>query len=535
MPDSDFDRVEHELGIIAQAGIRVWRTKHVDVTPLLAAPAVAKELRTIERGMASSVVEQSAIERAVERAARSLPEPFASAALDQFGYSSAGKLGIGTRQLNAAQHFQNSDRWYRHESRDFYGLQPQHYVVRLVAAALFEVEDPRTFVAGLALEPTLGPTQTHQLPPEHSAALPYETKHLLIITAGGTITESCDTDPFEPRDVLAPTVAQIDTEWNTAVTFGTAHVSNVDSADIEPAHWTSIVNAIADNYDAYHGFIVTHGTNTMGYTCAALSFALPNLTKPVIVTGSQIPLGAPASDAIMNLHNAVRLAAYPLERIRGVVCVFGSHIITGTRVKKSTEFDLDAFQIFGNGRLGRIGRTIQINEANLALHDDYLSQQGVQAFWKSELVLQHSFDMHLLSFTEFPGMNPDMFRAALEPLVEPTPPLLHGLIFRAFGAGDVSHRLHPVFEYLADNSVPVVVTTQAPDGKSDFLTNTPGIELGKLGWAIPAHDMSIEAITTKLAWLLAQGTPYHEMRKAMHEDLHGEISRRSRGEARVSG
>ena len=134
----------------------------------------------------------------------------------------------------------------------------------------------------------------------------------------------------------------------------------MDSSDITPKHWIDLVNLIEVNYDEYDSFIVTHGTNTLGYTCAALSFAFANLNKPVILTGSQVPSGMPGSDALTNLNNAIRVAVWPYHPVKGIVAVFGSHIITGTRVKKSTEFDYDAFQSFTSASIGRIGRIINI-------------------------------------------------------------------------------------------------------------------------------------------------------------------------------
>ncbi|ADB48625.1 asparaginase [Conexibacter woesei] len=360
-------------------------------------------------------------------------------------------------------------------------------------------------------------------------------KTLLMLTTGGTIAGNVARDDGDPEEhidnealatVIEPTAARLEETWGVRVRLESQRIDDVDSSDILPSHWIALVDAIQEKYDDYDGFIVTHGTNTMGYTCAALSFALNNLNKPVVVTGSQVPFGWPGSDALMNLDNALRVATYPYDGgIRGVVCVFGSHIITGTRAKKATEFDLDAFTSFSAAGLGRIGRIIYMNDEHLKRHHAYLARGGTQpALLARDLAVSNGFDTRILSFTEFPGMLPDLFQAALEGLVERDEPLIRGVVFRAFGAGDVSTHLHPCFEYLKSKEVPVVVTTQAPNGNSNFRVNDPGKELATRELAIPAHDMSIEAITTKLAWLLARGTSYAKMPAAMHEDLHGEIS-----------
>jgi len=340
---------------------------------------------------------------------------------------------------------------------------------------------------------------------------------------------SADPESFDEGllvEALASTAQHLKDDWNVAVEIDPQCIDDVDSSDIVPEHWVELSEVIYRNYDDYDGFIVTHGTNTLGYTCAALSFALDNLGKPVVVTGSQVPYGLPGSDALINLENALRVALYPHgTRVRGVICVFGSHIIAGTRVKKSTEFDLDAFAPFSGSSLGRIGRTIDLNEANLIRHHQYLERSGTPAaVLRRDLVLKPNFDMRILSFTEFPGMSEEVFKIGLEGLIERDEPLIRALMFRAFGAGDASRHLRPCFEYLKEREVPIIVMTQAPSGTANFRVNRPGKELGELGLAIPAHDMSIEAATTKLAWLLAQDVGYAQMGRMMEEDLHGEIS-----------
>jgi len=356
-----------------------------------------------------------------------------------------------------------------------------------------------------------------------------------MLTTGGTIVGNVAHSVGDPHDhtdekVLAkeiqPTAKRLKETWAVDLALESLAIDDVDSSNILPKHWVALVDAIEEKYDEYDGFIVTHGTNTMGYTCAALSFALNNLNKPVVVTGSQVPHTWPGSDALMNLDNALRVAAYPYEGgIRGVVCVFGSHIITGTRAKKSTEFDLDAFTSFSTAGLGRIGRIIYMNDEHLKRHHSYLSRSGMQpALFAKDLLVKNGFDMRILSFSEFPGMDPAMFQTTLETLVEREEPMIRGVIFRAFGAGDVSTHLHPCFRYLKEHEVPVIVTTQAPNGNSNLRVNDPGRELSEARLAIPAHDMCIEAVTTKLAWLLKQDTPYAKMEAAMEEDLHGEIS-----------
>ncbi len=358
-----------------------------------------------------------------------------------------------------------------------------------------------------------------------------ESKKILMITTGGTIGgKVADSEVSKATDEgksakdftsrVAPTVESIKKKWKLDVTIDVFSLDNVDSSDILPSHWTKLSKKIKEEYDNYDSFLITHGTNTLGYTCAALSFAFENIDKPVVLTGSQVPFGDPGSDALMNLDNAIQIAVYPYKDtpIKGVIAVFGSHIITGVRVKKSTEFDYDAFSTFTSSSLGRIGRIISLDEANLKRHNAYLSKYSNPALESKTLKLQNKFDTNIASFTEFPGMSPELIKAVVEKSN------VKGIILRAFGAGDASTHLRKGFEFLKERKIPIVVTTQAPSGNSNFQVNEPGQELKDLDLAIPAYNMSIESQTTKLAWLLGQKLDYEVIKMKMVEDLRGEIN-----------
>jgi L-asparaginase len=220
----------------------------------------------------------------------------------------------------------------------------------------------------------------------------------------------------------------------------------------------------------------------------------------------------------------MRIAVWPRSpnRLKGVLAVFGSHIITGTRVKKDTEFDYDAFKSFSTGSVGRIGRIIHINEANLTKHLSFLrTALYAEARRAKDLVCDNEFDMRIASLTEFPGMSSDIFKS----LVDRND--IRGFILRAFGAGDPCTKHRSVFEYLKGKEIPLVITTQAPNGNSNLEVNEPGKYLKDAGLAIPAYDMSIESQTTKLAWLLAKKhkgeLTYSQLCKEMVNNIRGEI------------
>lgn len=355
----------------------------------------------------------------------------------------------------------------------------------------------------------------------------YAQKRVLIIFTGGTVagnvaksdvSQEVKSDPDDFLGSVERSIDIIKKNWNIEVKPGIIDVFNVDSSNIIPENWTVLINKIQEVYDEYDAFLVLHGTNTMGYTCAALSFAFENINKPVIVTGAQVPLGYLGSDATTNLVNALRLCVWDYHPIKGVMAVFGSKVITGARVKKGTDFDYDPFTAFNSSAIGQIGRFIRIHEGALEKHNAYLSRTKPLAIQSRVLSVKSDFNTKdIVSFTEFPGMSPDIFKS----LVENND--TKAFIFRAFGAGDPAKFLYPAFEYLKEKKIPIIVTTQAPGGVSNFQVNETGQYLRDNDLAIPAYDMSIEAMTVKLGWLLAQEVSYEDIKLKMLEDMHGEI------------
>lgn len=178
------------------------------------------------------------------------------------------------------------------------------------------------------------------------------------------------------------------------------------------------------------------------------------------------------------------------------------------------------FALFSSTEIGMIDRVIAINEKNLQKHTDYLSGRSQRriALRADQLVVSSEFDMRIASLTEFPGMPSDTFKQLVENAS------MKAFIFRAFGAGDPCKDLFDAFRYLKSERIPIVITTQAPNGNSNFQVNESGQKLAEEDLAIPAFDMSIESLTTKLSWLLAKGVAYESIRTEMHRDLHGEIN-----------
>jgi len=370
---------------------------------------------------------------------------------------------------------------------------------------------------------------------------------IFLITTGGTIAQAHDaqgrtiqrgeqenggSSPFSMcvADIIRRlnNTAEESRETHVIEKIEISEVFNKDSSNIISEDWVVLIDKIVEKYDEFDAFVITHGTNTLGYTSSALSFALGRLGKPVVLTGSQVSFDYPGSDALMNLENAIRIAAYNKEKLSGVMVVFGSMIISGTRVKKTTEFDYDAFKSFGgkSGPIGRIGNTVRIDGDQLVAHMSFFSNP---AKLSKELDVKKKFDVRIASLTEYPGMNSSIFKALVD-----GESAVKGFILRSTGAGDPNvtseadkdkfKNLRSAFEYLREKKIPIVVTTQAPDGIASMDINAPGIEACALG-AIPAKDMSMESMTVKLAWLLGRNIPYDDMRELMLTPFRGEIKR----------
>ena len=298
-------------------------------------------------------------------------------------------------------------------------------------------------------------------------------------------------------------------------------ILNKDSSNITMDDWQLITDCVVKNYDSFDAFIVTHGTDTMGYTTSAVSFALGNLGKPVIFTGSQVSYGQLGSDAVMNLENCLRLLVIEPD-IAGVFLVFGTQIVSGTRVKKKTEFDYDSFK--GVRRftdIGTFGNTVDIKIPALTIHTSFLGTRSKSA---KGLDVRNNFERDIVCLSMFPGLSSQI-------IIDLAKNGTKGFVLRAYGDGDTNitpeggpGTLNDAFQYLMDNKIPLVITDQTPFGVASMTRYAPGVLARERFNAIPGRDLSVEAAVVKLSWLLANGHSYDEIRELMQQSLRGEIS-----------
>jgi len=333
-------------------------------------------------------------------------------------------------------------------------------------------------------------------------------KHIGLIYTGGTVGMAMTAQGYAPMKDFAGALAQLLASTGEALPRYTLHAYPVpiDSANATPEDWRTIGGDIAARYNDYDGFVVLHGTDTMAYTAAALSFMLQGLRKPVIVTGSQIPLGAARSDAPQNLITALQLAAS--GRINEVAVYFNQRLLRGNRTTKLSTESFGAFDSPNYPRLAEVGIHARFNEA--AMLPPAASERFELPAYGRHVVLPIRF---------VPGMPMAAVRALLD--LKP-----HAVVLQCYGAGSAPDRDPALMEMLArasDAGMVLAACSQSPHGQVAIGTYAAGAGMTAAG-VVGARDMTFEAIVAKLHHLLATGLPPESVREALLRDLCGELT-----------
>jgi L-asparaginase len=281
----------------------------------------------------------------------------------------------------------------------------------------------------------------------------------------------------------------------------------LDSSNVGPVEWQTIGKAIQRRDLDCAGFVVIHGTDTMAYTAAALSFMLKGLDKPVIVTGSQLPLEHPRTDARENLVTSLMLAAK--SQIPEVCLYFNGRLLRGNRITKTDTSGFIAFESPNHPPLGEVGVEITIHRDRIRQPDSRADHLDVAAFG----------DAVVGAFRLFPGVNPTTLEALLAPP-------LQGLVLECYGAGNAPNRdpeLLDVIRRATARGVVVVVVSQCLRGRVDMQLYETGASLAAAG-VTPGYDLTTEAALAKLVYLLDEGLDADAVRQQMVVDLCGELT-----------
>lgn len=325
---------------------------------------------------------------------------------------------------------------------------------------------------------------------------------VLLVTTGGTISMERDASgvlvPCRGAEQLLSRVPEV----RTLADVDVESLANLDSADVEPSLWGRLAEAISRRLADYDGFVVTHGTDTLVYTAAALSFMLQELGKPVVLTGAQVPLEDIGSDGRANLINAVRLATADFAE---VAVVFGSVIMRGTRAKKTSAFDLQAFRSANVPALGTIGLSLKLST-------------DVRRRARRTAVLQTALEPHVALLPVYPGLSP----AVLTYLCETHA----GVVLEGYGAGNLPSAgplsLVPAIRAATARGVSVVVCTQCLVGSTEMELYQVGKAALEAG-AIPVMDMTPETALVKLMWVLGQAPSTSDVKARMQQAFAGEL------------
>lgn len=341
-----------------------------------------------------------------------------------------------------------------------------------------------------------------------------ERSSILIIYTGGTIgmirnsvTGALESFNFDHLLRHVPELRQFNLNISSR-----AFNPPIDSSDMNPGLWARIVEVIYTNYDKFDGFVILHGTDTMAFTASALSFMLEGLMKPVILTGSQLPIGVLRTDGKENLLAAIEIAAARNADGTPVVpevCIyFHQKLMRGNRCTKTSADSFDAFNSPNCQYLATAGMEIQFNRHIIK---PYVEGESLRPHYKmsSDIVI----------FSLFPGIQ----RAVVDRILSGGD--IKGIIFRTFGAGNA-----PQAQWLVDalteatrQGKVIVNVTQCSTGSVKMRLYETGLQLLDAG-IISGRDMTVEAALTKMMFLIGEGLPIEEVRMRMKQNIAGEIT-----------
>ncbi len=340
------------------------------------------------------------------------------------------------------------------------------------------------------------------------------TPSILIIYTGGTIgmienpeTGALENFDFEHFRHYVPELKRFNYVID-ALTFNPP----IDSSDMNPEYWKKMARIISDNYDNYDGFVMLHGTDTMAYTASALSFMLENLGKPVIITGSQLPIGKLRTDGKENLLTSIEIAAAVNAKgepmVQEVCIFFESRLMRGNRTTKINTEGFNAFRSYNFPPL-----------ADAGIHIKYETPLIRRANPELPFKVHYLMDTNVVILTLFPGIRKEVVDAILN--IEG----LKAVILKTYGSGNAPQHpwLFRRLQKLNEMGIIVVNVTQCSKGSVEMRRYETGLQLLQAG-VLNGYDCTMECVLTKMMFLLGHGYPKERIVELMNTSIAGELT-----------
>lgn len=325
-------------------------------------------------------------------------------------------------------------------------------------------------------------------------------RNILLISTGGTIAAIDKGEGLQP-ELSSEDLVDMIPETRAFCTIHTLQVFNIDSSNIQPENWLELAAAIQREYDRYDGFVITHGTDTMAYTSSMLSYLIQNPAKPIVITGSQKPI-VQEGDGRKNLLDAFWFASR--LQVAGVYLVFDGKAIVGTRASKVKSKSYDAFE--------------SINYP-VAAYLDNQSPLPSLPLPQAPLVYYHQLNPKVFLLKLIPGIEPD--------ILDYVGLRYDAIVIESYGMGglpfaDGRNFLDRV-EHLAAQEKIVVIATQVKNEGSDLSVYQIGLDTAQRICLLQSMDMTIEAVVTKLMWILSFTREFKEVQRLFYQPVHQDI------------
>lgn len=322
-------------------------------------------------------------------------------------------------------------------------------------------------------------------------------KRILLIATGGTIASRRTSSGLAPGLTPGELLAQVpDIRFFCSVEA--AQPISVDSTNINPQHWLLLARLIQENYPRFDGFVICHGTDTLAYTAAALSYLIQNTRKPIVLTGAQKPIDQEDTDARQNLLDSLHYAS---SGDSGVCIVFGGHVIAGTRARKTRTKSYNAFS--------------SINFPDLAEVRDRRVVRFIPCASDGEPKFPLSLNNRVMVLKLTPGLPSGAFTAAGR--------LCDGLVIESYGVGGIPDAYLDELDALAAEGKTVVLATQVPQEGSDLSVYQVGNRVKERYQLLEPYDMTLESTVTKLMWVLGQTGKREEIRRLFYTPVNFDL------------